>query len=87
MTELSVFEGGYFCHSCLESETLICHYCGKRIWRDDALGNSTTPLCEHCEEYHYQHCAGCGRLVKAGTLRYPFDDAPGYCEKCYPNHI
>ena len=82
-----VFEGDCFCPSCLDAETVICACCGKRIWRDDALGDSTTPLCEHCEEFHYQHCADCGRLVKAGTLRCPSDDAPGYCETCYIHHI
>ena len=84
---LTVFEGDCFCPSCLNAETVICACCGERIWRDDVLGDSLTPLCEYCEEYHYSHCAGCGRLVKADDLHYPSEDAPGYCERCYTNHI
>lgn len=86
-SEMTVFEGQYFCHNCLEKETVICHCCGERIWRDDALGDSMTPLCETCEEYHYSHCADCGRLVKVDALRYPSGDAPGYCEECSINHV
>lgn len=84
---LTVFEGDCFCQPCLDTETVICACCGKRIWRDDALGDGTTPLCEYCEEYHYSHCADCGRLAKLEDLRYPSDDAPGYCEKCYIKHL
>ena len=84
---LTVFEGDCFCPSCLDAETVICACCGKQIWRDDALGDSSTPLCEYCEEYHYSHCADCGRLVKLDVIRYPSDNAPGYCETCYIKHI
>lgn len=87
LSQMTLFEGEYFCHGCLEAETLLCHCCGKRIWRDDALGDSATPLCEYCEEYRYSHCADCGRLVKMDDLRYPFDDAAGYCDRCCINHI
>lgn len=86
-SQMTTFEDQLFCASCLEKETLICCQCGKRIWRDDALGDSSTPLCESCEEYHYSHCADCGRLVKVDALRYPSDEAPGYCETCYVKHI
>ena len=84
---MPLFEGEYFCFNCLEAETLHCHCCGKRIWKGDALGDRSTPLCESCEEYHYSHCADCGRLVKVDALRYPSDDAPGYCEMCYIKHF
>ena len=87
VSKVTLFEGHYFCHACLKAETLACHCCGKRIWRDDTLGDRSTPLCESCEEYHYGHCADCGRLVKVDALRYPSDDAPGYCETCYINYI
>ena len=83
---LTVFERDCFCQSCLNAETVICACCGKRIWRDDALGDSSTPLCEYCEEYHYSHCADCGRLVKLDAMRRLSDDAPGYCETCYSKH-
>lgn len=83
VSRMTLFEDEYFCHECLETETIRCHCCGKRIWRGDVLGDSSTPLCELCEEYHYGH----GRLVKVDALRYPSADAPGCCELCYINHI
>ena len=83
---MTVFEGEYFCHKCLETETLLCHCCGKRLWKGDALGDSFTPLCEYCEEYRYSHCADCGQLVKLDALRYLSPDAPGYCKTCYIKH-
>ena len=51
------------CERCAEEETVLCTYCGERIYRDDNAGDENTPLCQHCYETHYYSCDRCGRII------------------------
>lgn len=81
--QLIEFDGQLLCPDCLESATLICAHCGTRIWRDENAGDSATPLCQHCYDYHYQTCARCGRIIREEDACYIENGDDPLCHACY----
>lgn len=77
------FEGGIYCEDCFERLTVICDCCERRIWRDNADGDSFTQLCNHCYEYEYTHCERCGALIHNDDALYEDDSDYPYCRECY----
>lgn len=77
------FEGGIYCEDCFERLTVICDCCERRIWRDNAEGDSFTQLCNHCYEYEYTHCERCGALIHNDDALYEDDSDYPYCRECY----
>lgn len=83
--EVSVFEfeGNIYCEECFEELTVVCDCCERRIWRDNAEGDSLTLLCEHCYSYSYTHCERCGCLIHNDSALYEDDSDYSYCQECY----
>ena len=78
------FDGIIMCADCLDERTVLCDNCQKRIWRDDAEGDSNHVLCYHCYDYHYTICENCGRLVHNDDTYYEDDNSDyAYCYDCY----
>ena len=79
--DFTEFDGEVFCPSCLNRETLICAYCGERIWDNEDVGDSTITLCRACYDNHYTTCERCGCIVHEDYANY-ISDYP-YCDGCY----
>lgn len=77
------FEDNLFCEECFRRLTVVCSCCERRIWRENAEGDSFTRLCEHCYEYEYTHCERCGMLIHNNDARYEDDSDYPYCQECY----
>lgn len=77
------FDGVLLCPDCLEDKTLICNYCGNRIWRDDE--SDQTGLCQRCYERHYTTCVDCGRVIQHDDAYYVDEDS--YDARCYSCHM
>ena len=78
------FENDIFCEECFLRLTVVCSCCERRIWRDDAEGDSFTPLCRHCYDYEYTNCERCGCLLENNSAYYYEDDSDyPYCQECY----
>lgn len=78
---LTVFGDSHLCPTCLSRETVVCHFCGDRIWVEDDAGDSHTHLCSSCRE-SYLRCTRCGRLVHEDDANYPDDEDDPYCDDC-----
>lgn len=84
LDQLIEFEGEFYCASCLGTETVICSYCGDRIWNSDNSGTKDMPLCEHCYEEYYTSCSSCGRLTRNEDAYYDdYEDNDAYCYECH----
>lgn len=84
--EVRSFDGRLLCPECLEEQTVLCCYCGVRIWRADNAGTEAIPLCQTCCDDHYFHCCGCGALThEANTYYNDSDEYAEYplCPGCY----
>ena len=80
------FDGRQLCQSCLDTHTLLCSYCGERIWEEDNAGTLVTPLCQNCFDDHYTNCCRCGALIQESTAHYTESDHEcehPYCASCY----
>ena len=77
------FEGQTYCKDCFEGLTVECDNCLRRIWRDNAVGNSTYALCEDCRERYYTYCEECGALVHNEDACYFDDEDLPYCRDCF----
>lgn len=78
------FEGELLCDDCLNEFTTICDNCHKRIWRENAEGDSYTTLCSDCYNYNYTNCEDCGRLIHNDDAHYEDDDSDvPYCYDCF----
>ena len=83
---LRVFDGKQLCLSCLESLTVLCDHCGRRVWAEQDFGDGGLHLCQGCRE-DYAYCRDCGQLFPFSRLHYlNDDDDDGYCEQCYCSH-
>lgn len=82
ISDLIDFDGQLLCPSCYQDGTMSCAYCGRRIWRDDNAGDSTTHLCQSCYDRHYTACVHCGRIIHMDDAHYDEAEEP-CCELCY----
>ncbi len=85
LSELYEMDESLLCPACLTAHTVVCHHCGRRIWRDDDAGDDDTPLCESCHDNYYLRCTECGRVIHEDDANYPYDDDRPYCDDCAPS--
>ena len=80
------FDDHLLCPACFSGETVVCHVCGERLWRDDNAGDEQTPLCQNCYDRYYTNCVRCGTLLREDEACYdrddPDDEEP-LCSVCY----
>ncbi len=48
LSDLTEFDGELLCLDCIDRLTVVCHRCGRRIWKEDNKGGDTCPLCPTC---------------------------------------
>lgn len=48
--DLIRFDGKMICLGCMVRHTRTCSYCGKHVWREDALVHGDTVLCSECAQ-------------------------------------
>ena len=72
------------CERCTNEETVTCAHCGERIYREDNVGDSHTPLCQFCYDRHYTSCERCGRIIHLDDAYYEDDDEDA--PLCYDCH-
>lgn len=80
------FDGQQLCPRCLTEATVLCSWCGERIWLDDNAGTAAIPLCQECRDEHYSTCVRCGSLIRNEDARYHRGDEDGdnpYCPHCF----
>ena len=51
--ELIAFGDMQLCPDCLDRATVVCDWCGARIWREDNAGDNDIHLCQRCYDSHY----------------------------------
>ena len=56
---INTIDGKTMCEHCFNEQTTTCDHCGKRILREDAMGDSHYTLCQHCYDYSYTACERC----------------------------
>ena len=78
-----VFEERVMCEDCFHRLTVVCEYCGDRIWNEEAEGDDHVTLCYRCYENHYTSCERCGRLIRYDYANYDDEDDLPYCDTCY----
>lgn len=81
-----LFQGQRLCESCFQSRTVICSYCGQRVWNNDEIRyDEGQPICPRCFEEHFMTCEGCGRVLHVNDAFYEEDNTEEYpyCESCY----
>lgn len=85
--QLTEFDGRFLCSSCLETETMVCSRCGRRIWEADNAGSDGMPLCGSCYDNYYTVCGHCDRIIHREDAYYnnDEDDTP-YCYDCYTSY-
>jgi len=85
--EALLFHEDTYCESCLQELTVLCHHCGKRIYRHDHEGTSDMPLCNQCYTRYYTHCERCGMLLLEEDAYYESeDDDTPYCYHCHQDN-
>lgn len=83
------FDGMMLCPDCLDEETMVCCFCGRRIWARDNAGDEHTHLCNDCYEQNYTHCDRCGALLNWEDACYNSGDDNGdypLCSDCVTHH-
>jgi len=85
--QLTEFCGQLMCSSCLNSETVVCSHCGKRVWNDDNYGNDGMPLCQDCYDEYYTSCSRCECIIRRDDAFYESDDEDPYCSDCYNIYV
>ena len=78
----SVFGEEIYCPDCMERLTTTCDCCGRRILRCDEESDGCIMLCQHCYEYSYTRCEGCGCIVSNDEANYVDGDDYPYCDEC-----
>ena len=81
--ELTPFQDGQFCPSCLSEHTILCDHCHTRIWVNDDIGEGDTALCRSCHDNHYTYCTTCDALISNSNACYEEDSDEPYCYSCY----
>ena len=83
-----LFDGSYYCSSCLDDITFICDCCGEREYNDDAVSDDRISLCQTCYDDYYTRCEACNRIIHNDDAHYLSDDDDyGYCYDCYNDRV
>lgn len=84
--ELAVFDENLLCADCLLQKTVICHSCGKRIWKNASIEAYGEIYCDDCYQERFTTCSECGCVISAENANYydnnSHDENP-YCNSCY----
>ena len=78
------FEGMVLCEDCFDEETVVCEFCGERMWTDNAYYIDDTWMCCSCHDNRTFYCDSCHEThlyrdcITDGNIE--------VCRDCYEDH-